>query len=261
MAEIQLNKPLYKESTPASGPPAARGPRPSPFARFGAFLVDVLVLHGVFLAFIKLAPSVAIRAGSAGMWIGLALGWLYFALGFSRVLGGRTAGKLVLRMRVADIAGPDLPFDRAALRAALLLWPAALYLALVRYGESRFDPSVLSITPMAHIVALGAIVGWLAGNCSHCTAEPFGRAWWDRMAGSAVVNSDSAGEAQAEFLRVARETFDAARLVRARRLHAAGIRLRHGARGVHALRSNRAIAAMPEKERARSRWPTPPTSR
>ncbi len=224
--EIRLNKPLYKED--GGGPPAASGgagapsaplPRPARpmiLARAGAFVIDVLVLHGLLLGVIKLWHEGIVQLRLAGPWVGLLLGWVYFALGSGPLTGGRTLGKLIVRVRVADLSGPDLPAGRAALRAALLLWPGLLSTLLSQMSEARYNAGVLSIWPIVPLLGWAVILGWFAGNSVFAAVDPHGRTWYDRFTGSIAVALDASAEDQGDFVRSARETTDPARLRKSR---------------------------------------------
>ena len=227
MKEIQLNKPLYsekgarpaggatvKDGTPA-GPPV-REPRGSLFARFGALLVDLLLLHGAAMVAVKLVPSAVVTLGPAAPWAGFLVGLIYFAVGYGPSTGGRTLGKMVVRLRVADLSGPPLPASRAALRAALFLAPAALYLAATQIDEAQFRPDRLAVFPFFGLLGLALMVSWVLGNALFAMADPHGRSWIDRFTGSVNVTTDSPVEAQGTFVRSAREDIDAVRLRKSR---------------------------------------------
>jgi hypothetical protein len=211
MAEIKLNKPLYEEkSTPAAGgggreARAPRAPRPGTLARGAADLIDLLVLHFAGLLVIRFASDAIIALGEAGPWVGLAVGWLYFALGASYLTGGRTLGKVILQLRTVDVTGPDLALGRAAWRAVAILWPLAVYLVVDRIGQSLDRPDTLSVAPLWGRVAGALVFGWWMGNIFFVALDPHGRALWDRLSGSIVITSDCQPEALGEFMRSARE--------------------------------------------------------
>src|SRR5689334_21089261 len=124
MSEVQLNKPLYKSGGDGQAPNRPVMPRParaSMMPRMGAILLDILLLHFAYLLLIKLAPGVTVALGKAGPWLGLFVGWIYLSVCGSHITWGKSLGKLVMRLQVSDVNGPDLPLPRAALRAALLL--------------------------------------------------------------------------------------------------------------------------------------------
>src|SRR5256885_1663319 len=99
------------------------------WARIGAVVINVLVLHALAMSAIRFFPRETIWLGVAGPWAGLAFGYLYFSLSASHLTSGRSAGKAVLRLQTTDTAGPCLPVSRAFTRTALLMWPLAAFLA------------------------------------------------------------------------------------------------------------------------------------
>lgn len=222
MAEIKLNKPLYKEEAPATAgevkAPRPRGACPALLARIGAIVLDVLALHAISMAFIGVAPAAAVRFGDAGPWIGIAVAFACFSICNSPLTGGRSLGKYVLRMRVSEIAGPDLPVNKALARSALLVWPLAVYLLLAQYSEAVDKPDQLSVMTGAWIIGLALAAGWYAGNVFYAWASPDKRTWYDHLAGSVVVNADCGHEALQEYLARARQQGASADTARARLL-------------------------------------------
>ncbi|MGI8905777.1 MAG: RDD family protein [Candidatus Sumerlaeaceae bacterium] len=195
MADLQLNKPLYKST--GSGAAAERtilprAPRASIMARTGAVLLDIIFLHFAYLLLIKLAPGATVRLGSAGEWFGLAGAWLYFSFCGSHLTWGRTLGKLVMRVQVSDVTGPELPLGRAALRAALLLCGCVFPIAMTQYATRLQAETDLNPLP-TYLRQLGWALnwGWLFGNLVFSAYEPFGRSLIDRIVGSAVNATDA----------------------------------------------------------------------
>jgi hypothetical protein len=221
VAEIQLNKPLYKEDPPASdgGAPApamrTRGARAGMLARTAAVALDLLAVHAVLMAVATFLPQYTVRLGYGGAWVGLGLAWVYLAVCGSAACGGRTLGKALLRLRISDMAGPDLPAGRAALRAALFLWPLAVYNVLNEISERADVPDNLGVVPGLWLLGLALVVGWLAGNLFYAMADGHGRTLYDRLTGSIVTTTDADLEDIQKFVRSAREDADPARVKRA----------------------------------------------
>lgn len=214
MAEIKLNKPLYEEkaSCPSGGESGAscaarqpRAPRPNTLARIGAGIIDLLVLHFVGLMIIRFAPTAVIALGGAAAWVGLAVGWLYFAVGGSILTGGRTVGKAILQLRTVDVTGPELGFAKAALRAMLMLWPLALFLIMDRTAEGLDKPDALTLAPLYGRLAGAVVFGWWLGNVFFAGLDTHGRTLWDHWSGAIVITSDCEAEALGQFMRSARE--------------------------------------------------------
>ncbi|GGA83493.1 hypothetical protein GCM10011521_22340 [Arenimonas soli] len=90
--------------------------------RLGAFFIDGLVL-GLFGLLVGLAIG-DVLAGMGGYerFVGFAIA-LAFGLLNSRLTGGRTPGKYLLGIRVADLSGAPISIPRALLRQAVLSLP------------------------------------------------------------------------------------------------------------------------------------------
>ena len=254
MKEIRLNKALYEDKSaagpgaPAGAPaaPAPREPRASLFARLGALLVDLLLLHGVALAVARFAPGAVTPLHNIGPWVGFLVGLAYFAVGFGPLTGGRTVGKLVVRLRLADLSGPPLPQGRALLRAVLLLLPAGVYLATTQVDEAQFRPDTLEVYPRFGMVGLGLMLAWLIGNALFAMADTHGRSWYDHFVGCVNVTSDAPVEAQGEFVRDARENTDPLLLRRPRLYLAAALVTLVGLAGFWTHLNAKMLAEAPE---------------
>lgn len=214
MAEIKLHKPLYEEkpSCPTGGESGAscaarqpRAPRPNTLARIGAGIIDLLVLHFVGLMVIRFAPAPVIALGDAAAWLGLVVGWLYFAGGASVLTGGRTVGKAILQLRTVDVTGPELGLGKAGLRAMLILWPLALFLITDRMAEGLDKPDALTLAPLYGRLAGAVVFGWWLGHVFFAGLDAHGRALWDHWSGAVVITSDCEAEALGQFMRSARE--------------------------------------------------------
>lgn len=212
MPEIQLKKPLYKStSSPATaaenaagGPPPPRAPKPSLVARVGAVFLDALVLHGALLLIIRLMPEATVALGWAGPAIGLFIGCLYLAICGSHLCLGRTLGKLIMRIQLCDVAGPDLPVSRSSIRAALLISPLALFIVSGYFSERFEQPDELVSLPFLQVMTPLVAIGWLVANVFHAAFEPYGRTVYDRIVHSVVINADPDPDQLHEYLRGAR---------------------------------------------------------
>jgi uncharacterized RDD family membrane protein YckC len=216
MAEIHLNKPLYKENEAegTSHHPLRKKGRPALFARVGAILIDLLILHGVTYAFAKFAEPTAIRLGSLGAYIGWLLGFIYLTVGGSSLTDGRTLGKALLRLSVCDISGEPLSLVRSAKRIFYLISPLLLYVILNQVGEFTDDPSQLSVLSSVSLLGASLATAWYVGNTFYCALEPNGRTWYDRMTESVVYATDSTADEIQDFLRAARHPVEPERLRR-----------------------------------------------
>jgi uncharacterized RDD family membrane protein YckC len=131
--------------------------------RAAAFLIDLLIIAGCFLALILLAVGVGLvgfdsdrdRGIAVWVWIALLLGWFavrsfYFAL-FELRWHGSTPGKRVFRLRVIDRAGGALTADAVIARNLMREVEVFLPLTLIMVGLG---------TDMNGLVEL-AMLGWM----------------------------------------------------------------------------------------------------
>lgn len=195
--EIQLNKPLYK---PATQEAAAQFAFATSFSRGAALVLDVMLLHVLALGIIRLMPNTVLALGPAGPWVGLAAGLAYFIAGNSHITGGRTIGKMLLRIEVRSTSGAYLGLSESAVRVASLAWPVVVYLAVRTWVEGSVTAETLPRLRLLPDIAVAFAAGWVGGNAMYMGAEPHRRTWHDRRAGSAVLLSDSAEELRAEYL-------------------------------------------------------------
>lgn len=216
MSEIRLNKPLYNESWPPSSSgsskeggsqePAPRPARPPLWMRGASLAIDLLLLHGLALLVLKLAFQPVVGFGVLGPFLGLAVGTLYLAAGYSPLTEGRTVGKLMMRLQTADArAGADLPAGRALLRALLMTWPLGAYAAVSLQVERMADPEKLAPGPILLQMAGFAVAGaWYIGNLFHAWFDPYGRSLVDRLSGSVTVSMEAPAEDLQNYLRAVR---------------------------------------------------------
>lgn len=201
MADIQLNKPLYKSGDDSSfKQPIPRPPKANIIGRAAAIFLDVMLLHLLFGMIVRFAPAIPLSLGEFAPWVGILLGFAYFTIGFSDITLGRTMGKLITRVQVADIAGPDLPLNRAALRAALLLWPLPVQIVISRIAEYHAANDPTSIYTTIEVFGIMLIIGWILGNLVFASLDPHGRTVYDRLAGSVVINAELEQEPMAAYM-------------------------------------------------------------
>lgn len=194
MAEIELNKPLYgsdgKGGDSSFTPPKPRPPASSLLSRGAALFVDILLLHLVFRSICQMAPAIPLTLGPVAPWLGLAIGYVYFGLGFSHVTLGRTLGKLIMRVQVCDITGPDLSVGRGFLRAIILFWPFALVQILRTVSEHSITSDPESYLARVEPLGMAMTIGWIVGNWLYATGDPTGRTLYDRKLGTVVINAE-----------------------------------------------------------------------
>jgi hypothetical protein len=211
MAEIELNKPLYKAgsgggaaggSKPDIPPP--RPPKSNACGRGVALLVDFLVLYGLFRLLLVLFPQPLVRLGWFGPYAGLLVGWLYLSICTTGLTLGKTIGKLLLRVEVTDMSGAHLRFGHAALRELLILMPF-IAVPLTQYIAFKMDTPERMVPPeMTTMFGWGFVVAWLGANALHAFYDPMGRSVWDRLAGTVAINGDAEPKDLADFLAAVR---------------------------------------------------------
>lgn len=201
--EVSLNKPLYKDD--GEFQPTPRQPKSSIIGRGAALFVDWMLLRLLFSSIVRFFPDPVLALGPVAPWVGLALGWIYFGVGFSHITLGRTLGKLILRVQVADLKGPDLALGAAFVRSAVLLWPLPVLLALRLAAEHYANVDPTSAFTAIEIFGYMALLGWLFGNLMFAAFDPFGRGVHDRLANSIVINAELEPAPVGEYLAGARE--------------------------------------------------------
>lgn len=205
MADIKLNKPLYNDKDSGDfTPPTPRPPKPSLLGRAAALFLDIMLLRLVFAVLVRFLPDPILALGPIAPWVGLLIGWAYFGVGFSHITLGRTLGKLILRVQVAELQGPDLPVGRAFYRAAVLLWPLPVLLALRLVAEHFANTDPTNIYTTVEVFGWMLIVGWGFGNLMFAGFDPFGRAVHDRLASSIVINAELEPAPVAQYMTDAR---------------------------------------------------------
>jgi uncharacterized RDD family membrane protein YckC len=168
------------------GPPGTAVTRP-PFgslsARCAASLVDLAVV-----ALLEWPVSHAVHgAGFASQVLVQLLPALYLVLAYTRIGGGQTLGKRLLRLRVVDARGAPLTLAASARRWAVAVgvaWPL-WWLRPVGPGL-EMPPTIAGWGVIAIVLAVLAIDSWLL-----LANLPTRRSLHDLTAGSFVVRHDA----------------------------------------------------------------------
>jgi uncharacterized RDD family membrane protein YckC len=120
---LEIDVPLGAGSTAAEQPTPEASPIAGFWRRFGAALLDSVVLGiGGFLLGLCFARQFT-AWGAWGRMLGFAIALLYFVPLNSRLGGGQTIGKRALKIRVTTGAGAELGLGRSLVRAVVLLIP------------------------------------------------------------------------------------------------------------------------------------------
>lgn len=166
-------------------------PWPGFWPRIGALVIDWLILGVPAVAIGTVAFDALASLGSAGRLIGLAAGLLYFGLLESRLGGGRSVGKRLLKLQVTGTDGALLSPWRGAVRALVKIAP------FIVNGVNLPDDG--SLAPIL-IVLVAAIILFGVGLAQlylYLFNRPGRRLVHDLLAGSVVVRSGHAPEAAA----------------------------------------------------------------
>jgi uncharacterized RDD family membrane protein YckC len=159
---------------------------PSFWRRVGALAVDSLVLAALGFPLGLLLGERFAPVGTPARLIGLLVLMPYLGLMGSRIGGGQTIGKRVLRLRVVDSSGQPLPMARSFVRAALLSVPWVFN--GIRFGS--LEPAVVATLWVGAILVFGvggAIIGTYVLN------RPTRQALHDLLVGSYVIQADGVG--------------------------------------------------------------------
>lgn len=157
--------------------------------RVGAFAIDSLVIGAVGYMIGAAAFDVFAQMGQWARLVGLLIAVLYFGLLGSRIGGGQTPGKRVLKLRVEGLDGAGLPVDKAIVRAFVLSLPIVLNGFAAR-SDGGFLGYALLVVGAVLLFGLGlAQIYLLIFN------RPSRRMVHDLVAGSAVVRADQHAEA------------------------------------------------------------------
>jgi uncharacterized RDD family membrane protein YckC len=120
------NQGVMPVNDPTTEPVRALPPLAGFWRRFAAWCVDIALLGAIGLALGWALASFWFRVGPGGRAIGLVVLLAYFGVMGSRVTGGQTLGKRLLKIAVRDANGEPIGVGRALLRAAVLVVPYIL---------------------------------------------------------------------------------------------------------------------------------------
>ena len=103
--------------------PRQADPIGSLWRRFSAFVIDGLILYAVGRSVGAVFFSSLAQLGPWGHLLGFSIALAYFATLDSRVGGGQTLGKRLLRLRVVNAQGSTIPWARSAVRYVIIAIP------------------------------------------------------------------------------------------------------------------------------------------
>jgi uncharacterized RDD family membrane protein YckC len=170
--------------------------------RFGALVLDLLILHLVLRVTFPALQPLYLAIGKASTALALLLIFLYLFLSDGPIGKGMTLGKMALKIRATDATGAPLRPTAAALRALGMLGYAVplLWSEVARPFESQGEPNrVFAITFLMWDLA----TGYVMANIFLVVLHPLKQGAHDLLAGSVVVREAGARQLPAYLVGVA----------------------------------------------------------
>ena len=93
------------------------------WSRFGAYLLDILVLGITGLILGLFLGDTFVHMGGQSMLVGFFIALLYFGLGNSAIFNGQTLGKKIVNLQVVDNEMETLSIQKSVLRALIFTVP------------------------------------------------------------------------------------------------------------------------------------------
>lgn len=97
--------------------------RPSIFQRFLALVLDFIFLGIIGIASGLLFEDFYVSLGKYGTLIGSSITIIYFSVFQSKIVRGRTPGKMAIGAKVTDLDGRYLPIGKSFLRSFIVFFP------------------------------------------------------------------------------------------------------------------------------------------
>lgn len=155
--------------------------------RVGAFLVDVLVLGAVGVMLGMAFGDDLARLGPWGRLVGFGVALVYFGVLNSRLGGGQTLGKRLLKVRVVGADGAALPVSRAVARFCPV--------GVAWFANNLLLPPAVLMSPWGHLLSLAVFGLGLSSLYLLVFNRPSRRTLHDWLVGSRVVPMQGQGEA------------------------------------------------------------------
>jgi len=160
--------------------------------RLGAFFLDCLLLGAIGAVAGILLIDEFVRLGPWGRLVGFCVALVYFGALNSRLTGGQTLGKRLLKVKVVGKDGSPLPVPKSFLR--FLPLGAAWFL-----NNAQFSDSVL-LSPWLYVFAVAIFGIGLSVVYLFIFNKTTRQSLHDVMVGSYVVSATSAGPVEAASL-------------------------------------------------------------
>jgi uncharacterized RDD family membrane protein YckC len=161
----------------------------SVWRRCGAYFADSILLGLVGAGIVRIPSERLWQFGPWGIFVGFFVSALYFAASECRIGNGQTLGKRFFKVRVVDVHGNPMSFERALVRYIIFAIPPAAY--GLKLPETR--------TPWAVSAFLFGIALWVGGSTLYLIIfERLNRqGLHDLAVGSYVVYADHEGPVEA----------------------------------------------------------------
>ena len=161
----------------------------SVWRRCGAYSADSILLGFVGTGIIRMLPERLWQFGPWGIFIGFFVSSLYFATMECRIGNGQTWGKRLFKVKVVDVHGNPISFEKALARYIIFAIPVIA--SGLNLPETR--------TPWAVTALLFLIVLWAGGSTVYLIMfERLNRqGLHDLATGSYVVSADHEGPVEA----------------------------------------------------------------
>jgi uncharacterized RDD family membrane protein YckC len=152
-------------------------------------LVDSILLGFVGAGIIRIPSERLWQLGPWGVFVGFFVSSLYFAASECRIGNGQTLGKRFFKVRVIDVHGNPISFERALARYVIFSIPAIAF--GLKLPETR--------TPWAATAFIFVLVLWVGGSTLYLIMfERLNRqGLHDLAVGSYVVYADHEGQIEA----------------------------------------------------------------
>lgn len=157
--------------------------------RLGAFLLDCLLLGAIGAAAGFFLVDEFVRLGPWGRLLGFCVALVYFGTLNSRLSGGQTSGKRLLKIKVVGKDGSPLSISRSFLRFLPLGAPWFL-------NNAQFSDSVL-LSPWLYVLAVAIFGIGLSVVYLYIFNRATRQSLHDIMVGSYVVSAASVGPTDA----------------------------------------------------------------
>jgi uncharacterized RDD family membrane protein YckC len=161
----------------------------SVWRRCGAYFADSILLGFVGAGIVRIPSERLWQLGPWGVFVGFFVSSLYFAALECRIGNGQTLGKRFFKVRVVDVHGNPISFERALARYIIFAIPATAY--GLKLSETR--------TTWAISAFIFVLVLWVGGSTLYLIIfERLNRQGLHDMAiGSYVVYADHEGPVEA----------------------------------------------------------------